>query len=401
MAALTAAAVLASPLMPAAHADDLKHRRNAVRAQIHRQQAFTDDASAASQAAARRLAIAQTELGRAQRHLSSTLGLLAKAEVLDRRMQAELNVAQANLAQAQQAVQAARQAVREQQARLTALMQQSYQQGDPQLLGLSVLLQATSPQALTTQMQTVDSMSSEQSQAVLELTQERARLVVVEAKVQGARDQVAAKRRAAAANLVVRTRLTDQARSARAVVASLVVSRSSAARSARAQYAADRAQLRRLQARDQAITRAILLRAMRQGSGSYNSGTLHWPAAGPITSPYGWRENPVEHYWGLHDGIDIGAGCYQPEWAAGNGTVISEYYSDVWGNRMFIDLGRIKGHRITVIYNHISSYVVGTGARVARGQTVARVGTTGWSTGCHLHFTVLVDGVAQNPMNWL
>ena len=56
---------------------------------------------------------------------------------------------------------------------------------------------------------------------------------------------------------------------------------------------------------------------------------------------------------------------------------------------------------MTVIYNHLTSYAVGSGARVRRGQTIGHAGTTGWSTACHLHFTVLLNGSPVNPMNYL
>ena len=76
-------------------------------------------------------------------------------------------------------------------------------------------------------------------------------------------------------------------------------------------------------------------------------------------------------------------------------------YSDVWGNRLYLDVGRVNGKQMTLIYNHISSYKARTGDRVGRGEVVAYSGTTGWSTGCHLHFTVLIDGKAVNPQNYM
>ena len=124
------------------------------------------------------------------------------------------------------------------------------------------------------------------------------------------------------------------------------------------------------------------------------------PVDGPITSPFGWRIHPIYHYWGLHDGDDFGAGCGTPLRAAGSGRVLTEYYSSVWGNRLYLNVGLINGKFITVIYNHLSRYAVGTGASVSRGQTVGYVGTTGWSTGCHLHYTVLQNGSPVNPFNW-
>ncbi len=111
--------------------------------------------------------------------------------------------------------------------------------------------------------------------------------------------------------------------------------------------------------------------------------------------------HPIYHYWGLHDGDDFGAACGTPIWAAGRGHILSEYFSSVWGNRLFLNLGLINGKNVTVIYNHLSAYRTSVGQAVSRGQVVGLIGTTGWSTGCHTHMTVMVNGVAVDPTPWL
>jgi murein DD-endopeptidase MepM/ murein hydrolase activator NlpD len=87
--------------------------------------------------------------------------------------------------------------------------------------------------------------------------------------------------------------------------------------------------------------------------------------------------------------------------AIAGGTVISRYWSSVYGNRLYLSLGQINGKNITAVYNHATGYRVNVGDRVAQGEVVGYVGSTGWSTGCHLHFTILVNGTAVDPMNWL
>jgi murein DD-endopeptidase MepM/ murein hydrolase activator NlpD len=87
--------------------------------------------------------------------------------------------------------------------------------------------------------------------------------------------------------------------------------------------------------------------------------------------------------------------------AVAPGTVVSRYWSDVYGNRLYLSLGNINGHNVTAVYNHASGYRVGVGQHVSQGEVVGYVGSTGWSTGCHLHFTLLVDGTAVDPMKWL
>ena len=125
------------------------------------------------------------------------------------------------------------------------------------------------------------------------------------------------------------------------------------------------------------------------------------PVEGPVTSPYGYRTHPIYGYYSLHNGIDFGAGCGQPLIAASSGTVVSRYYDEVYGNRLFLNIGQVNGANITVVYNHATDYRVGDGARVSRGDVVGYVGQTGWSTGCHLHFTVLRNGTPVDPAPYL
>jgi murein DD-endopeptidase MepM/ murein hydrolase activator NlpD len=81
--------------------------------------------------------------------------------------------------------------------------------------------------------------------------------------------------------------------------------------------------------------------------------------------------------------------------------VLQEYFQSAWGNRIIIDHGFHKGAGLATISNHLSGYAVNEGDWVERGQVVGFVGNTGWSTGCHLHFTVMQNGSAVDPMRWL
>jgi murein DD-endopeptidase MepM/ murein hydrolase activator NlpD len=175
------------------------------------------------------------------------------------------------------------------------------------------------------------------------------------------------------------------------------------AKRAKAHDQAKLAQAKRQQAHVQQLIQAAIAREQRRGGGyrGSTSGLLMRPVNGPITSPYGYRINPVMGYYGLHDGDDFAAACGTPIWSAGTGSVMSEYYSSVWGHRIFLNLGLINGKNVTVIYNHLSAYRTHVGQHVVRGQVIGLIGTTGWSTGCHTHMTVMVNGVAVNPAPWL
>jgi murein DD-endopeptidase MepM/ murein hydrolase activator NlpD len=145
----------------------------------------------------------------------------------------------------------------------------------------------------------------------------------------------------------------------------------------------------------QAASAAIAAQIRQGGSSSSGGGTpsasgLIWPVSGPITSGFGWR-------WGrMHEGIDIGASCGTTIHAAASGTVIYAGWMGGYGNLTIID----HGGGMATAYGHQSSIYVGGGS-VSQGQAIGAVGSTGHSTGCHLHFEVRVNGTPVNPLNYL
>jgi len=124
---------------------------------------------------------------------------------------------------------------------------------------------------------------------------------------------------------------------------------------------------------------------------------LRRPVGGPITSPYGMRVHPVTGQRKLHDGTDFGVPCGTPVHAPAAGTVTGRSYSGAYGKRIIIR------HRpgFETTYNHLSAQSVSVGDRVSAGQVIARSGTTGLSTGCHLHFMVRKGGKPVNPQEFL
>ena len=126
-------------------------------------------------------------------------------------------------------------------------------------------------------------------------------------------------------------------------------------------------------------------------SGGVSDSGLIWPADGPITSGFGTR-------WGaMHSGIDIGAGYGAAISAASGGTVIMADYNGGYGNCVIID----HGGGFSTLYGHMSNIEVSEGQRVDQGDLLGEVGSTGNSTGPHLHFETRVGGEAQNPMRYL
>jgi murein DD-endopeptidase MepM/ murein hydrolase activator NlpD len=406
--------VVASPL---ASADDLKDKKDKVERKMTGAHDDLEESSARLRQAASALAAAQGQLASAQAHLARTRGELAAAEALDRQMQAKLDAAVARLAKARKDLDGGRQQVADQEHELGRIVVANYQSGDPALMGLSMVLTTQNPEELTGQLNSVQNIIDKEAVTLSRLEASKVLLTVQEQEVEEAKAEVAAERKAAAENLIRKQNLEKRAEAQEMQVANLVSMRANAEAEAEKARQADMLTLQSLEderdriaailkqraeeARRRAEAAAAAAAAAGQAVGpTHSNGFLDYPVNGEVTSPYGWRRHPIYGYRSLHDGVDFGADCGTPIFAAADGKVLDEYFQTAWGNRIIIDHGWQRGVGVATISNHLSSYAVGVGDRVKRGQIVGFVGTTGWSTGCHLHFTVLQNGEPVDPMNW-
>ncbi|WP_162799378.1 M23 family metallopeptidase [Nocardioides sp. 616] len=413
-AALAATMAVGVSTIPSAYADDLKDKQRKVQKDIKSAQSELHASSRSMQRATAKLAAARDQLAGAQVALAAAEGKAADAAVRDAQMQVELDEATAALEQAQTDLALGRGLMNDQLDQVTATVTDFYQQGDPQLLAFASLLDSQTPADLTRQNELRDGIVDREARVFQELQAAKVLLKMREQQVEDAKEAVALKRQAAADHLVVMQSLEAEAAAAKASVVSLVGARATAQSAAVRAKRADEAALAELEQEEAKISdmlrrRALAaLRAQRakqrdQGPASpgNSGGFLDSPVSGTLSSPYGYRSHPIYGYWGLHDGQDWAAGCGQPLYAGADGRVVSSYSSTVYGRRLVVDHGAVSGVGLATIYNHATSYTVGVGARVTRGQVIGYVGDSGWSTGCHLHFTVMANGSTVDPRNWL
>src|SRR5215203_5613259 len=443
-------------LAPYAAADDLTDERDRVKQQLAKTSSDLNESSKALSVAAKAVDRTQAQLTSARIRLAQTQSELAIARSEDLRLAAQLRQAKAELATASAQVVVGQQNLAAEEAIAGDVIRDQYQQ-QSNLLPLAVLVDTSSPADLQTRLQWSTTMFDSTQAEIDQLTIIQRQLDAAKARKAELDAQVRADRKAAAAAL--RTKQTLEARAAaeeanvqsllsqqraieeaaaddvaedkahyaqltneRASVEKRIASRIAEAKvaAARKAAAAERPRKAQEQARERAHRGSAKTRqkatskngksstskkkaahkSSHQTSMASASHGFSYPVSAPITSAFGMRFHPVLRYWKLHDGTDFGASCGTPIRAPSSGQVAERYYNAGYGNRLMIDHGFRSGKYVTTGYNHASRYVVHVGQHVRQGQVIGYVGNTGFSTGCHLHLMVWLNGRVTNPMTW-
>ena len=154
-----------------------------------------------------------------------------------------------------------------------------------------------------------------------------------------------------------------------------------------------------INAQYEVVNKQILALAQQGIDTAYIGGELAWPVPGytRITSKYAMRVHPITGQYKLHTGVDIGAPEGANFIAANDGIVTKAEYNTAYGKMVIID----HGGGISTLYAHGSEILVEVGQNVKRGETVLKVGSTGYSTGPHAHFEVRINGITTDPLPYI
>lgn len=436
VAALVSASLLVSAPVVAAPSEE-KARVDATIDDLSEDLAGTSEELTTAYAA---LASAQAALPAAQQALEAAEAAEAEAERKDVELAGRLVAAQDSQTVAEQEVADSSEGIQDSEAAIGRLASEVYRSGYSSA-EIQVALGSTSPDDFATRYVLADAVMRSRSSSLSRLQQTMARQGNAETRLAAVEVEVTDLRRQAAENLVAAEAARTEAVEQRAEVDRLVAAQAQAVATIEARKAEETARLAALEveqtrlevelariaaaekaaaekaAAEAAAERAARERASRSAGGSGRStssssgssaaeespqsgGTLARPVTGPVTSGYGYRIHPIYGTRRLHAGTDFGSPCGTPIRAAADGTVVSSGWAGGYGNRIVLNHGVLRGEGVSTTYNHMSGYAARSGA-VSRGEVIGYIGTTGASTGCHLHFEVYVNGQTTNPMGWM
>jgi murein DD-endopeptidase MepM/ murein hydrolase activator NlpD len=441
-----AATLLLGSATQAARADEddeaLEQRRDLLATQTEDQKVAIDGHAALLQQATERVSDAEAAVVQAQSDVEAAAGVLAaaqaevaKAQEVDRQKAQELADAEAELAEAKASQARGEAELEDERLQLAQVVSVNFQQSNT-LISIATVLNPLSGSAdLSNRIQWAET-SLNSSQASIERLEEiqrqliaaRDATAVAQARADDARVAAAAQLRQTeqAEAMAQSALLASQAAEAALEVA---LAEQQAARDAAATELADaEAKLAQLEAEQAEVNAEIQRRAeeaarkaeeerkaqealaAQQAAAAAAAGTATSsyglirpiPASESwISSPFAYRINPIGGYSEMHDGTDFAANCWTPLRSVAAGTVIKSYFGDGYGYRVFVEHGYVAGHYMISAYNHMVQAGLPVGTYVNQGDIVGYVGTTGYSTGCHLHFHLWVDGNIVDPMLYL
>jgi murein DD-endopeptidase MepM/ murein hydrolase activator NlpD len=394
---LCAVGLSATATAPAA-ANPRDDARNASK-RVHQAEAILEDATVAARNAARRLEAATAALPAAQQRVATSRGLVAAARVAANTARREADTARAEYAAVAARYAQAQDRVVEARQRVDDIASATYMGST--FGAINVLVGATGPQDAMDRLGLVDQVMQKQQASVDEMVAARREARVEQDRAGLAKRTAEDAERDATAKLAAARTAQASAQRAQAAVVALANSRRAALAIANSERAAVLAKYREAKVEEERIEAALAAWESRNGVAGSVSGQLLMPVVGWKSSDFGERYDPYYRIWQLHAGTDFAAPGGSPIRAAAAGRVIQAGWNGGYGNYTCISHGRLQGRGFSTCYGHQSEIDVHVGERVRRGEIIGRVGTTGASTGYHLHFETRLDGVPMNPLRYL
>ncbi|MCU0302020.1 MAG: peptidoglycan DD-metalloendopeptidase family protein [Candidatus Nanopelagicales bacterium] len=348
---------------------------------------------------------AKEKLPAARAALAEARASAQAAEDSDRAAQAELEQATAAAIRAEQERAEVEFQIQDLQSRVGNLAREVYQNGA--FADFDLLITADSPTELADRAAALAAVSRVNNQTLARMAEIRAELALKEARLEILRQQVDEKRQQAAIALKQANIARDRAAGAKSKVDLLVAQRATALNVASANRAKVLKQYKTVQAEQQRIAallaEAAAAEAARLAAGesprftpTATDGFL-WPLPGTsVGQGVGPRIHPVYGYRSCHTGVDMGAPSGTPIRATAAGIVLSNKSGGPYGNHTLM----AHGNGLFSMYAHQSRFGAAEGQRLKRGDVVGYVGSTGYSTGPHLHFEIHVGGKPYDPMGW-
>jgi murein DD-endopeptidase MepM/ murein hydrolase activator NlpD len=373
--------------------------RARVERELEQTRAAMEASSELVESAAASLVEAETRLPEVQRRLAEAREQLAGATVRADSAAKVAEQAAADLAAADLRVDAAEQQVDAMEDEVATFAASAYMGRG--VAGLDAMLSVESPSAFVASLSYLRYVGDDQQEMLDHHSQARSEARNVQNVQIGAKRTADEARQAAAQALRQAAEAEAEAARAEQEVAGLVAQREQALRVAEEERAATEQRYAELQAESERI--AADIRALAAGGGAVlqPGARLLMPVIGRKTSDFGNRFDPVYKVWQLHAGVDIAAAGGSSIRAAASGKVFRAGWNGGYGNYTCIYHGTQQGKGVATCYAHQSAILVGVNQQVAMGDVIGRVGTTGASTGNHLHFEVRLDGTPVNPLDWL
>lgn len=305
----------------------------------------------------------------------------------------KISLLESNISEQEQALAAKEKDIEENYQLLKKRLRAMYAAGNASVLGL--VLGADSFTEFLSRAQVASRVAKHDQELIETMREELLEIEEIKAGIEADRDGVES---AKSQQSVKQSQLTDQLAETQDMIEDI--------EQMEQEYLANKAEIDKAMAEAQAEIDAIYAE-LDPSEDVYEGGKLLWPAVrgfSYISSDYGWRFGGTD----FHTGIDLaglnaaGSGIYgQPILAAASGKVIYSQTSYVQGRGYGIYLMIDHGSGISTLYGHCSRLAVSTGDTVSRGEVIGYVGSTGWSTGPHLHFEVRVNGSYTNPWPYL